>query len=254
MAYPDRAVRKGDSRAEIVRLLQRRLNDVGCGPLGADGIFGDDTASAVKLFQTRRNLLADGVVGPLTWSELFADRPVVVDRPPAGVLRAALAAALSQEGVRETARNRGPEVDGYLRRVGLDPAHAYSWCAAFIYWSYDEGAKTIGVANPCIKTAGVLDHWAKAPAAARVYAEDAFNDPSLIRPGSVFIVDHGAGKGHTGIVTRVVDGQIGTIEGNTNQAGSREGDGVYQKLRTIGSINVGFLDYGRSRPRTRRRG
>ena len=71
------------------------------------------------------------------------------------------------------------------------------------------------------------------------------DDPTLIRPGAIFIVDHGGGKGHTGIVTKIVDGEIGTIEGNTNQRGSREGDGVYQKVRTIASINVGFVDYDR---------
>jgi peptidoglycan hydrolase-like protein with peptidoglycan-binding domain len=245
MAYPGRAVRKGDSRPDIVAHVQARLDDIGCGPIEADGIFGSETESAVKLFQTRRNLQADGVVGPLTWTELFAEPPRILDQPPAGILATALDAALSQEGVRETGRNRGPEVDQYISRVGLTPEKAYAWCQAFVYWCFDEAAKKTLSANPCVRTAGVLDHWAKSPAAVRVYAERAFDDPSLIRPGAIFIVDHGAGKGHTGIVTKVMDGHVGTIEGNTNQAGSREGDGVYQKIRTIGSINVGFIDYGR---------
>jgi peptidoglycan hydrolase-like protein with peptidoglycan-binding domain len=245
MAYPGRAVKKGDSRTDVVRAVQRRLLDVGCGPLEVDGVFGDDTESSVKMFQTRRNLLADGVIGPLTWAELFADPPSVDDQAPAGIMRGAVDVALSQEGVRETAPNRGPEVDAYIERVGLDPTRALSWCAAFVYWSYDEAAAKLKIADPCFKTGGVLNHWAKCPPAARVYAQDAFDNPALIRPGAIFIVDHGGGKGHTGIVTRVADGQIGTIEGNTNRAGSREGDGVYQKTRTIGSINVGFIDYGR---------
>jgi hypothetical protein len=245
MPYPGRAVRKGDSRVDVVKQVQARLDDVGCGPLGADGIFGAETESAVKLFQTRRNLQADGVVGPLTWAELFAESAPVVDHAPAGILAAALATALSQEGVRETSRNRGPQVDQYITSVGLNPAGAFSWCQAFVYWCFDQAAQKAQIANPCVKTAGVLDHWAKCPPAARIYADRAFDDPTLIRPGAIFIVDHGAGKGHTGIVTRVFDGQVGTIEGNTNQAGSREGDGVYQKVRTIASINVGFIDYGR---------
>jgi peptidoglycan hydrolase-like protein with peptidoglycan-binding domain len=245
MAYPGRAIRKGDSRVDLVHQMQQRLDVVGCGPLKIDRVFGAETESSVKLFQTRRNLQADGVVGPLTWSELFAEQPDVVDQAPAGILKAVLDVALSQEGIRETARNRGKEVDEYVKRVGLNPTGAYSWCQAFIYWSYDEAAQKVRTQNPCVMTAGVLDHWAKSPTAARVYADKAFDDPSLIRPGAIFIVDHGSGKGHTGIVTKVVDGQIGTIEGNTNQAGSREGDGVYQKTRTIGSINVGFIDYGK---------
>jgi peptidoglycan hydrolase-like protein with peptidoglycan-binding domain len=245
MAYPGRAVREGDSRADVVKQVQMRLDQVGCGPIDTDGIFGAETESAVKLFQTRRNLQADGMVGPLTWAELFAESEPPIERVPAGIVGAALETALSQEGVRETSRNRGPEVDQYITRVGLNPDGAYSWCQAFVYWCYDEAARKAQTADPCVKTAGVLDHWAKSPPATRIYAERAVDDPTLLRPGAIFIVDHGAGKGHTGIVTRIFDGQIGTIEGNTNAAGSREGDGVYRKVRTIASINVGFIDYGR---------
>jgi peptidoglycan hydrolase-like protein with peptidoglycan-binding domain len=37
----------------------------------ADGAFGPQTESAVKAFQTRRNLPANGVVGPSTWAALM---------------------------------------------------------------------------------------------------------------------------------------------------------------------------------------
>ena len=47
MPYPRRAVRKGDSRTEVVRGVQARLEEVGCGPLEADGVFGADTESSV---------------------------------------------------------------------------------------------------------------------------------------------------------------------------------------------------------------
>jgi hypothetical protein len=45
---------------------------------GADGIFGEETLSAVKAFQTARGLEVDGVIGPDTWEELNAD-PVMGD-------------------------------------------------------------------------------------------------------------------------------------------------------------------------------
>jgi hypothetical protein len=247
MSYPGRALRKNDPRPALVQTLQRRLDEVGCGPLEPDGVFGADTESAVKLFQTRRNVLADGVVGPLTWAALFDDTPVPSVQPTTTLLAELVVTALSQEGVREDRGrpNRGPKVDEYIARVGLDPGGAFSWCQAFVYWCFDEGAHKLGVANPCVKTAGVMEHWARSPLSARVRAEDAFDEPRLIRPGAVFVVDHGSGRGHTGIVVKVLSGEIATIEGNTNDRGSREGDGVYQKTRTIGSINVGFLDYGR---------
>jgi len=132
-----------------------------------------------------------------------------------------------------------------VRSVGLDPAGDYSWCQAFVYWCFEQASQALGVANPCVKTAGVLEHWDKAPAGDRVTAAAATNDPTRIRPGAVFIINHGNGKGHAGLVTRVVSGNIDTIEGNTNEAGSREGDGVYEKTRLVNSINVGFIDYGR---------
>jgi hypothetical protein len=225
-----------------VNAVQTRLNAVGCGPVDVDGVFDDETESAVKLFQTRRNLDADGVVGPLTWNELFFE-VTPANTGVSGALEArALQIALGEEGVREEGgANRGPKVEAYLARVGLGAGN--SWCQAFVYWCFDEAAKALARVNPLVKTAGVLAHWAKSPVEARVYARAAFDNPRLIRPGSIFIIDHGHGKGHTGLVTKVLAGEIGTIEGNTNSRGSRDGDGVYQKTRLVSTINVGFLDY-----------
>ena len=246
MAYPGTAVRKGERRADVVTEVQRRLVNVGCGPLTIDGIFGDNTESSVELFQTRRVLHADGVVGPITWDALFDEAPFIADQAPTPLLASTLSAALSQDGVRETpgSPNRGPQVDEYVRSVGLNPAGGYSWCQAFVYWSFERAAQSLGVPNPCIKTAGVLDHWHESPVADRIQAWAAADNPTLVRPGAVFIIDHGSGKGHAGLVTRVVSGKIDTIEGNTNQVGAREGDGVYEQTRMIASINVGFIDYG----------
>jgi peptidoglycan hydrolase-like protein with peptidoglycan-binding domain len=61
-------LRFGDS-GESVRVLQRILRSNGY-PVTVDGSFGALTESAVKAFQTRRGLVADGVVGPKTWREL----------------------------------------------------------------------------------------------------------------------------------------------------------------------------------------
>ncbi|MBD2448156.1 peptidoglycan-binding protein [Nostoc sp. FACHB-152] len=49
-----------------VRVLQRLLIVKGY-PIRLDGVYGAVTESAVKAFQSRQNLTADGVVGPRTW-------------------------------------------------------------------------------------------------------------------------------------------------------------------------------------------
>ncbi|CAM5577731.1 hypothetical protein MAUB1S_09722 [Mycolicibacterium aubagnense] len=56
--------------------IQRRLVALGYQPGAIDGIFGDQTADAVKQFQRARNLAADGIVGPKTSAALFGDAVV----------------------------------------------------------------------------------------------------------------------------------------------------------------------------------
>ena len=54
-----------------VRALQRLLRDKFGYAISVDGIFGPDTANAVKDFQSDYGLTADGIVGPLTWQKLI---------------------------------------------------------------------------------------------------------------------------------------------------------------------------------------
>jgi peptidoglycan hydrolase-like protein with peptidoglycan-binding domain len=48
-----------------VKTLQEKLG------IPADGIFGQQTFSAVKSYQRRNELEVDGIVGPVTWESLF---------------------------------------------------------------------------------------------------------------------------------------------------------------------------------------
>lgn len=52
------------SKGEQVKMLQRFLG------LGDDGNFGPKTETAVKAWQSKNGLTADGVVGPKTWGEM----------------------------------------------------------------------------------------------------------------------------------------------------------------------------------------
>lgn len=62
--YPGRELKRGEPAGPDVLYLQNKL---GVNPTGP---FGPMTHAAVVAFQRKHKLLADGIVGPLTWSKL----------------------------------------------------------------------------------------------------------------------------------------------------------------------------------------
>ncbi len=62
-----------DNDPESIRAVQTRLKELGFYTGRVDGVFGNDTVSAVIAFQMSRNLTADGKVGKRTQAALFAE-------------------------------------------------------------------------------------------------------------------------------------------------------------------------------------
>lgn len=145
----------------------------------------------------------------------------------------ALFVATTQIDIREEPNNKGPEVKRYLKSVGL--AEGSAWCMAFVYWCVDIAAKRLNLTNPLVKTAGVLYQWNHNQTCRLIP-----NRSSGIQPGDIFIMDFGGGTGHTGFVEKVEGSIVHTIEGNTNDEGSREGYEVARRQRTITAMK-GFI-------------
>jgi len=123
--------------------------------------------------------------------------------------------------------NWGTHVKKYLASVGINfPA---SWCMAFVYWCIDQACKLQGLPNNYPKTGGVLKF---------LQLIDKTKIVKVPAPGDIFIMDYGKGLGHTGIVINTDKTFIYTIEGNTNDSGSREGIEVCYKQRPINKIKA----------------
>ena len=81
-----RLIKRGDRSREVID-IQARLRALGLEIDDENGLFGDSTETAVRTFQQRRNILADGIVGPNTWNELveagwrLGDRILYLTRP-----------------------------------------------------------------------------------------------------------------------------------------------------------------------------
>lgn len=134
---------------------------------------------------------------------------------------------MSQLGVREaTGHNDGKDVEKYLKSVGLPKGNA--WCAAFVKWTLDRAG---------VKTS--ITGWS--PTAHNKNNIVLFNGSLKkdVQRGDVFTLYFPSLKriGHTGFVRKKFGmNSYETVEGNTNMAGSREGDGVYVKYRPKSSI------------------
>jgi peptidoglycan hydrolase-like protein with peptidoglycan-binding domain len=63
-------VRQGDQQ-HPVKTLQYLLRARGH-TVAVDGIFGPNTAAAVRAFQQQKGLAVDGIVGPVTWRALVS--------------------------------------------------------------------------------------------------------------------------------------------------------------------------------------
>lgn len=141
---------------------------------------------------------------------------------------------LSQVGVREaTGNNDGKEVEMYLKSTGL--GKGYAWCAAFVKWCFDSAQ---------IKT--TITAWSPSAENKSNYVFKAGEWKRELKRGDVFTIYFPRLKriGHTGFCHKKFGlNSIQTVEGNTNMQGSREGDGVYIKIRpkeTIFSITRWF--------------
>ena len=67
MSRNSRYVLKQGHSGELVEAVQERLG------LRVDGVFGPKTRNAIKSFQIDKNLIGDGIIGPMTWRKLGLD-------------------------------------------------------------------------------------------------------------------------------------------------------------------------------------
>jgi hypothetical protein len=135
-----------------------------------------------------------------------------------------LAAARVGERESRVKKNQGEFVDMCLAAVGLRPG--YAWCAAFVYWL----CRTAGVPAdllPQRRSAAAVINWDRWARANQIITTSP-------RRGDLMFWLNSNGTGHMGIVTSVNGDEFRSIEGNTNESGSREGDGVYRKTRKMG--------------------
>ncbi|HEX9952433.1 MAG TPA: peptidoglycan-binding domain-containing protein [Rubricoccaceae bacterium] len=241
-----------------VRLCQELLSVYGpnAAPFATDvdGDHGEDTTRKLRAFQLAQRLPQTGQFDEPTFRALVAPilasfaLPVGKDARSAVVAAANLHAAYS---AREIKPNAGPWVRTYM--AGNEGA-AWAWCAGFASFVWLQAAAAQADATAVAKarryrTFGCDEIATRAKADGRfVEGADVVAGRAAVLPGDLFLVQARERDWvHVGVVTAVRDGgrRIGTVEGNTNSGGSREGLYVLARERSVAGGRASGLDFVR---------
>jgi Putative peptidoglycan binding domain/CHAP domain len=241
----DRTYRRGD-RGPGVKKVQEWLNlhDI---VAGIDGDFGPKTEQALKQFQTKARLPVTGVADAATFDKLVAPmKAALAPIAPAGRSLGELEVAYAEQHLRQHPREVGGQNNGPWVRLYLDGNEGtpWAWCAGFATYCMQQAATTLkqaGLPLPRTYSCDALGEAARKQH--RLLVEPSTREQrSRIKPGSLFLRRTSASDwNHTGIIVSATDKEIRTIEGNTNDDGSREGYEVCARTRSYTGLDIALL-------------
>ena len=153
---------------------------------------------------------------------------IQTDLAPVSPREKVVQTAIAEIGVREEGgNNRGKRIGEYLAATGLGQGHP--WCAAFTKFVYEQNQ---------IPTSGATAWSPSWFPAKRTYWTKG-QDPGTIQRADVFGLHYtNLGRiGHVGIIEKVDEGWIYSIEGNTGDDQGRDGDVVRRHRRSIKTVS-----------------
>ena len=209
---------------------------------GIDGDFGAATEKAVMNFQKIKKLPVNGIVDSKVFDKLTEPLKTAMEKPLTGSsLRQLIINAAKQhlayqpyELTIKKESNSGPWVRSYMDG---NEGEQWYWCMGFVQTIVDQAATTLGknfktlmpLTYSCdtVGTTGLnkgnLTRYSKVR-----------TDPSVVKPGDIFLIQKTSSDWfHTGLIISVGDGIFETIEGNTNDDGSHNGNRVCLRSRNF---------------------
>lgn len=203
-----------------------------------DGQDGPSTKACLRRFQADNGIPITGTADETTKGALSLPRSMAVSVAglPGKTLAEAMA-SLAAHHLRQSPRevggnNRGPWVRLYMGGEG----EKWAWCAGFVCTLLRQATEISGQTSPLVYTQS-CDNLADQAIKAGLLVP--CEKPQFMSPGSLFLL-RGKLKGdwiHTGIVTAFHDDHYECIEGNGNDAGSREGDRVCKRTRAYRNVD-----------------
>ncbi|MBD8082295.1 peptidoglycan-binding domain-containing protein [Chryseobacterium caseinilyticum] len=209
---------------------------------GIDGDYGTATEVAVKNYQKFLGLPADGIVTASLFTKLTSN---LKNSFEGAAIKANLRDTISEvahnhlkgfpfELVIKQQTNCGPWVRSYM---GGNEGSDWLWCMGFVQAVLDQATSLHGrnftemmpISYSCdtVGTHGIQKNVLIRNERIRI-------NPALAKKGDVLLVRKSQNDWiHTAIIVDVVGDTFITIEGNTNNDGSSNGDGVYKRVRNF---------------------
>lgn len=231
-------LKRGDKGLQV-KLVQEWLCLHGI-LVDVDGAFGPATKAAVRLFQSQHDTTQglNGVVDEHLINILTKPlKKAVASIAPAANIGLTMVKVAQQhllEHPREVGgQNRGPWVRLYM--YGHD-GKEFAWCAGFVCTVLKQAFEAHGQKPPFSK---IYSCDALAQINSTRLVQPANGDEASrfgLRPGAIFLRRKTETDWtHTGIVTKFHGSHFETIEGNSNDEGSREGHELCARIRGYGN-------------------
>ncbi len=204
-------------------------------PTAIDGEFGGATVLAVKDFQKSRGLRVSGVVDEKTFAAMVQplfDVLAPIDTKQLSYPELVLAYALQH--IKSHPREVGDENSGPWVRMYTEgnEGKGWPWCAGFVTFLLRQ-ASTFSSFKMPIKGSSSCDTLAaQAKEVGRFVREGDLRSRALPQTACVFLVRRSPTDWiHTGLVRGFESEAFRTLEGNTNDSGSREGFEAVARVR-----------------------
>ncbi|HEX9630832.1 MAG TPA: peptidoglycan-binding protein [Gemmatimonadales bacterium] len=203
-----------------------------------DGDYGPATQEAVRRFQRHSGLGVTGTVDRKTYTGLVAPMAAALAPiAPGGRSLRRLVVAYARQHLRAGPREVGGQNAGPWVRLYMDGNQGvqWPWCAGFACFVLRQACAALAAPTP-IQPSFSCDSLAASARVRGVFVPKASHGTAPpVRAGAFFLNRRTETDwDHTGIVLRVRNDGFDTIEGNTNDEGSREGYEVCRRVRGYG--------------------
>lgn len=223
-----------------------------------DGDFGPQTERTVKAYQTLHALEVDGIVGPETWNHLTRYMRAAFDinkvaaafgiNEGSGIRALIVATAhhhLSFHPRELNGKNEGPWVRAYM---GGHDGSPWAWCVGSpLTWidqalsmGYDmKFTDLLPDTYSCDKLGSHAKKTDRLIRNAKLKDMSYAELTAAVKPGDLLLkVKTPTDWTHCAMIVDVEDDHFLTIEGNTNDEGSREGYEVCKRVRSFHRQNI----------------